>query len=180
VYNALVATATCLALGLPLPLIADGIAQVAAAFGRAERFAIGPHQAMMLLVKNPAGFNEVIRLAFPEGAQRHVVIAINDLLADGTDVSWLWDVDFERLVGRVARVVVTGIRAEDMALRLRYAGVDGQGAVVIEKGVGRALDVALAALPPGETLYILPTYTAMLLLKEELARRGIAPPWHEE
>jgi UDP-N-acetylmuramyl tripeptide synthase len=133
-----------------------------------------------LLVKNPTGFNEVLRTLLA-AAERplHLCIAINDLIADGRDVSWLWDVDFEVLAGRLAQATVSGIRANDMALRLKYAGIDEE-AIVIESNLERALAGALAQLPPDETLFCLPTYTAMLTLQGVLARWGVKEEYWEE
>jgi UDP-N-acetylmuramyl tripeptide synthase len=131
-------------------------------------------------VKNPTGFNEVLRtlLAVTERPLQ-LCIAINDLIADGRDVSWLWDVDFEVLAGRLAQATVSGIRANDMALRLKYAGID-EASITIESNLERALDKALAQLPPSETLFCLPTYTAMLALQGILARWGVKEEYWEE
>jgi lipid II isoglutaminyl synthase (glutamine-hydrolysing) len=104
---------------------------------------------------------------------------INDRIADGTDVSWLWDANFEQLGGHVARVVVSGTRAEDMAVRLKYAGVDSSR-IEIEPVLGAALDRVLAISPMDQPLYLLPTYTAMLELREELVRRGLVRPFWED
>ena len=108
-----------------------------------------------------------------------MLVAINDKHADGTDVSWLWDADFERLAGQVERAVVSGTRAEDMAVRLKYAGVE-PGRIAVEPDPARALDSALERLPAGATLYALPTYTAMLDLRAELARRRWVRPFWED
>ena len=180
-YNALAATAVTLSLLVSPGVIEQGIAAFKAAFGRVERLRVGDKSIELLLVKNPTGFNEVLRTVFAHQGKRHVLILINDLLADGTDVSWLWDVDFEAMRGKVARATVGGIRAHDMALRLRYADVqpaDGDLATVPD--AGRAISAALDATPVGETLYILPTYTAMLAVKTELARGGLAPRWQDD
>jgi UDP-N-acetylmuramyl tripeptide synthase len=125
----------------------------------------------MLLAKNPAGFNEVLRTVLLAEASPVLLIAINDLIADGRDISWLWDVDFEMLRNRARMIVVSGIRAEDMALRLKYAGVAADR-VAVERDGAQALDHARGLLRDGERLYILPTYTAMLHLREILARKG--------
>jgi UDP-N-acetylmuramyl tripeptide synthase len=119
----------------------------------------------------------VLRPSSPDGL--HLLIAINDRYADGTDVSWLWDAEFEPLADHMAAAVVSGSRAEDMAVRLKYAGVPEE-LVRVEPSVERAVDMALAGLPPGATLYLLPTYTAMLELREELARRGWVRQFWEE
>jgi lipid II isoglutaminyl synthase (glutamine-hydrolysing) len=170
IHNLLAAAACTLQRGLPVEVVARGIASFAPAFGRAERVRVNGGEAILLLAKNPAGFNEVLRTMLRGDGRPVALIAINDLTADGRDVSWLWDVDFEMLAGRVRRVVVSGIRAEDMALRLKYAGVD-PGALEVRKDLAAAFDAARAASGDGP-LYVLPTYTAMLQLRATLQRRG--------
>jgi UDP-N-acetylmuramyl tripeptide synthase len=171
VYNVTAAAAAALALGVAPETTARGIMATAPAFGRGERVAIEGREALMLLAKNPAGFNEVLRTVLAAEDAPVVLIAINDLIADGRDISWLWDVDFEMLRDRARAVVVTGIRADDMALRLKYAGVNG-GRVAVEYDGARALSRAREALRDAERLYVLTTYTAMLQLREILARKG--------
>ena len=171
IHNVLAAAACTLQRGIPLEVVVRGIESFAPAFGRAERVRVDGHEAILLLAKNPAGFNEVLRTMLRAGGQQVALIAINDLTADGRDISWLWDVDFEMLAGRVRRVVVSGIRAEDMALRLKYAGVD-PAALELRKDLGAAFDAAKAAAD-GSPLYVLPTYTAMLQLRAVLQRRGV-------
>ncbi|WP_298818201.1 MurT ligase domain-containing protein [Chloroflexus sp.] len=179
--NALAAAAAALALGIAPATISAALTNFQAAFGRIERITAGPDGPPLLiaLIKNPVGASETVRmLTSTTTTPLHLLIAINDRFADGTDVSWLWDADFEPLAGRVAHVIVSGTRAADMALRLDYAGVDGRTITVIDD-LPAALDAALAALPPGETLAVLPTYTAMLDLRAEIARRGWARPFWE-
>lgn len=171
VYNAAAAAAGALALGLEAGAITRGIAATAPAFGRGEHIAVGDRQALMLLAKNPAGFNEVLRTVLLAEPSPVVLIAINDLVADGRDISWLWDVDFEMLRGRARAVVASGLRAEEMALRLKYAGVPAER-VTVERDGARALARGLERLGEGERLYVLPTYTAMLHLRRALARQG--------
>jgi UDP-N-acetylmuramyl tripeptide synthase len=180
VYNALAAVTAALALGIDPATIQRALAAFRPAFGRFERLRVRDRDLYLLLVKNPTGFNEVLRtlLAATE-RPLHLCIAINDLIADGRDVSWLWDVDFEVLAGRLVQVTVSGIRANDMALRLKYAGI-GEEAIVIEGNLERALAGALAQLSPGETLFCLPTYTAMLALQGILARWGVKEEYWEE
>ncbi len=170
VYNVLAATAAALQLGAPLVRVGDALASFAPAFGRAERVAVDGREVQMLLVKNPAGFNEVLRTVLTAGPLPVVLIAINDQIADGRDVSWLWDVDVEMLAGQVGRVVVGGIRAEDMAVRLEYAGIPAE-AIEVEHAYDRALRRALDRAGAGR-LYVLPTYTAMLALRGVLERWG--------
>lgn len=173
VYNTLAAVAGSIALDVPTESIIAGVESLSAAFGRAEAVQIGDKKAFLALVKNPVGFNEVLRTLFSDQTVRPAMIIINDNIADGTDISWLWDVDFEILPGKVSSVVVSGTRAEDMAMRLKYAGVDpAQVPIDIEKDLWTALQSALARIPPGDTLYVLPTYTAMLELRDVLQKRG--------
>lgn len=185
VYNGLAAVAAALAFGVSPAHIKEGLESFSAAFGRIERVAIPGGEGkslLMALVKNPVGFNEVLRMLFPlevragvePPAPTQLLIIINDLFADGRDVSWLWDVDFEILAatpGLVSRVQVSGIRAGDIAVRLKYAGVD-PAIIMLDEGISEALDSALQSLGAGETLYVLPTYTAMLAFRKLLYARG--------
>ena len=188
--NATAAVAAALALGVPASAARSALERFSAAFGRIERVSAGPDGPPMLiaLIKNPVGASETVRMlvgaAAPPAADSqapalHMLIAINDKFADGTDVSWLWDADFEPLAGQLAGAVVSGTRADDMAVRLKYAGVP-EAAITVEPDLGNAVDVALAALPPGATLYVLPTYTAMLELRADLSRRGWVKQFWEE
>jgi len=174
VYNALGAAALCHALGVPLEEIAAGLASVSAAFGRAETIPLDGRDLSILLIKNPAGANEVLRTLALEDGPVDVLAVLNDNVADGRDVSWVWDADFELLAGRVRRVTCAGTRAAELALRLKYAGVEPARIHVVPE-LAAALDAARA---DGDgTLYALPTYTALLALRELLARRGLAPEY---
>jgi lipid II isoglutaminyl synthase (glutamine-hydrolysing) len=176
VYNALGAAALCRALGVPLPVIVAGLQTVAAAFGRAETIEVSGRPVSILLVKNPAGANEVLRTLTLEGGRLDVYAVLNDGIADGRDVSWIWDADFELLAGHVERVTCSGTRAPELALRLKYAGVEG-GRIAVERDLGAGLDHALDG---GDgPLYVLPTYTALLALRDLLADRGHAPRYWE-
>jgi UDP-N-acetylmuramyl tripeptide synthase len=178
VYNALLALGTAAAFDLDLRAAAATAGRFAAAFGRVERVQVGDRTAFLALVKNPVGFNQVLRSLIAEAEAPDVLIAINDLLADGTDVSWLWDVDVEPLAS-ARSLVVSGTRAEDMLVRLKYGGID-PARVELTRPLANAFDRALAAVPPGGTLYVTPTYTAMLELRAELARRGLVAPFWED
>jgi UDP-N-acetylmuramyl tripeptide synthase len=213
--NALAATATALALGIPPATIKHSLEAFSAAFGRIERIRAGERDLLMALIKNPVGASETVRMI--AGSQEtgigngetqdtsisggtrapndmrgassqpqisdpdplHLLVVINDKLADGTDVSWLWDANFEQLAGRVGEVVVSGTRAADMAVRLKYAGVPA-GRITSEPELGRAFDRVLELGCDDEPLYLLPTYTAMLELRAELARRGFVRPFWED
>jgi UDP-N-acetylmuramyl tripeptide synthase len=172
VYNALGAAALCLGLELPLTAVVAGLRDVQAAFGRAERIAIGDVELQVLLIKNPAGANEILRTLVLEHEDLDVLAILNDRVADGRDVSWVWDADFEMLAGRVRRVTCAGTRAAELAVRLKYAGV-ADDRLHVTPSLPAALDEALAAVESGH-LYALPTYTALLELRQELADRGHA------
>ncbi len=181
--NALAATAVAYSLAVSPVQTRRAIESFSAAFGRIERVAAGTGGPTMLiaLIKNPVGASETVRMLVeqaPGGRDLHVLIAINDRFADGTDVSWLWDADFEALAD-AAHITVSGTRAADMAVRLKYAGLNPERMTTIDD-LPAALDTALARLPAGATLYLLPTYTAMLDLREDLAKRGWVRQFWEE
>jgi UDP-N-acetylmuramyl tripeptide synthase len=179
VYNALAAAALARALGASLDQIQVGLQGFSAAFGRFERIAVGDRSLLVLLIKNPAGANEVVRTLVAAGAPSLLLVALNDEIADGRDVSWIWDVDFEPLLGGLERLVVTGERAAELALRFKYAGLEAD-AIEVLPALEEALDRALALTPAGGELAALPTYTAMLAVRDLVARRGFARPYWEE
>jgi lipid II isoglutaminyl synthase (glutamine-hydrolysing) len=171
VYNALAAAALSTALGASPDEIVAGLEATAAAFGRAETVSLGGRDLLLLLVKNPAGANEVLRTLALEDGEHDVLAVLNDHVADGRDVSWVWDADFELLAGRLARVVCSGTRAAELALRFKYAGVPEER-LVVEPSLPAALDRAVAG--GSGRLVAIPTYTAMLALRQELVARGAA------
>jgi lipid II isoglutaminyl synthase (glutamine-hydrolysing) len=176
VYNALAAAALAVALEVPLKNIVAGLQSATAAFGRAETVTVDGRETRILLVKNPAGANEVLRTLALEPGEHDLLGVLNDNTADGRDVSWIWDADYELLAGRVRGVTCAGTRASELALRLKYAGIDPCRIKVIDD-LGHALTAAAADRPAGggqEPLYVLPTYTAMQALGKLLVRRGEA------
>jgi UDP-N-acetylmuramyl tripeptide synthase len=177
VYNALGAGSLALTLGATLDEVVAGLEGFSAAFGRFERIAVGDRGLLMLLVKNPAGANEAVR-TLVEGREHAVaVIALNDEIADGRDVSWIWDVDFEPLIAGLDRLVATGSRAAELALRFAYGGLARERIEVIPS-LEAALDRGLELTPAGDELVVLPTYTAMLALRRIIAGRGhVANYW---
>jgi UDP-N-acetylmuramyl tripeptide synthase len=180
VYNALGAASLCLALGATLEDVRTGLEGFRAAFGRFERIAIGERRLLMLLVKNPAGANEAVRTLREGGVPPALVVALNDEIADGRDVSWIWDVDFEPLLEDAERIVVSGSRAAELALRFTYAGLSGDRLEVVPE-LRAALDRGLELVPPGGELAVLPTYTAMLALRAIVTERGLVQPyWQQE
>ena len=178
VYNAVAAAALSRALGAELDEIATGLERFSAAFGRFERIAVGDKRILLLLIKNPAGANEAVRTLVDGGAPQVLVVALNDEIADGRDVSWIWDVDFEPLLPELRTLVASGGRSAELALRFRYGGLD-EDEIELEPDLGDALDRGLALTPPGGELVLLPTYTAMLGLQRLLAARGLAKPYWE-
>jgi lipid II isoglutaminyl synthase (glutamine-hydrolysing) len=178
VYNAVAAAALTRALGAELDEIAAGLERFSAAFGRFERVVVGDKRLLLLLIKNPAGANEAIRTLVDGGAPRVLVVALNDEIADGRDVSWIWDVDFEPLLPGLERLVASGGRAAELALRFRYGGLDEDG-IELVPDLGSALDRGLELTPDGAELVVLPTYTAMLGLQRLLTARGLAQPYWE-
>ncbi len=167
-YNALAAAAGANALGIEVDRVKEGLGAATAAFGRQEKLRVRGRDVQVILAKNPAGLNQVIRTITADGAQKDLVFFLNDGIADGRDISWIWDVDFELLEGKARTLTVSGTRAWDMALRLKYAGLDPLPGV--EPDAPAALRRALDGTPEGETLYVIPTYTAMLQVRGLLAR----------
>jgi UDP-N-acetylmuramyl tripeptide synthase len=178
VYNAVGAATLARALGASLEEIAEGLARFSAAFGRFERIPVDGKQLLLLLIKNPAGANEVVRTLVDGGPPRVAVIALNDGIADGRDVSWIWDVDFEPLLDGLETVVATGERAAELALRFKYGGLE-ESRIVVEPSLEAAIDRGLTLTPDAGELVVLPTYTAMLALQRLVAERGLAKPYWE-
>ena len=179
VYNALAAASLALALGVTPDDAAAGLGRFSAAFGRFERIEVGDRRLLMLLIKNPAGANEAVRTLVEGAPPKVAVIALNDEIADGRDVSWIWDVDFEPLVPGLDRLVATGSRAAELALRFAYGGLQ-RSLIEVEPSLERALDRGLELTPTGSELTVLPTYTAMLALRRTVAGRGhVANYWEE-
>ncbi len=181
-YNVLAAVTCARALAIPTAAISAALGKAAPSFGRMERFDKDNKEIIMALIKNPVGANEVLRTILNQPGKITIVVAINDNIADGTDVSWLWDVDFEQLsavASRFSAVVVTGLRAWDMAVRFKYAGFEPER-IMVEDNPGRAIEVALDQTAPGSKLFILPTYTAMLGMRRHLNKMGLGIPYWEE
>ncbi|MDP9294437.1 MAG: MurT ligase domain-containing protein, partial [Actinomycetota bacterium] len=182
VYNALAALTAALRLGLPLERTIAALESMEAVFGRVETIEVEGVPVSILLIKNPAGANEVLRTLLleagsdGEGPGLDLWIALNDRIADGRDVSWVWDADFELLAGHVRRAVCAGTRAPEMAVRLKYAGIPPE-AIEVEEDIERSLDSAVAV--SSGPLFALPTYTALLELRTLLARRGLARSYWE-
>jgi UDP-N-acetylmuramyl tripeptide synthase len=178
VYNATAAAAVAGALGIPPAGIAAGLERFVAAFGRFERIRVGDKRLLLLLIKNPAGANEAVRTLTDGSPPRIAVVALNDEIADGRDVSWIWDVDFEPLLAGLEHVVVSGTRAAELGLRFAYAGLE-RSRIELLPALGTALDRGLELTDDGNELVVLPTYTAMLALRGIVADRGLVTEFWE-
>ena len=178
VYNALAAASLGLSLGVALDDVVAGLERFRAAFGRFERFSVGDRGFLLLLVKNPAGANEALRTLEEGGVPPVLVVALNDRIADGRDVSWIWDVDFEPVLEGAEHIVVSGERAAELALRFTYAGFPRERLELVSD-LQAALDRGLELTPTGGELAVLPTYTAMLELRAIATERGLTRPYWE-
>jgi UDP-N-acetylmuramyl tripeptide synthase len=178
VYNALSAAGLALTLGAGLDDVVAGLERFTPAFGRFERFPVADRSVLLLLVKNPAGANEALRTLADGGVPPTLVVALNDRIADGRDVSWIWDVDFEPVLGQVERIVASGERAAELGLRFTYAGFP-RDRLEIVPDLEAALDRGLELTPAGGELTVLPTYTAMLGLRAIATGRGLTRPYWE-
>lgn len=161
-YNALGAISAALFLGIENEFIEEALLNYKSIFGRAEKKTINGHQALIQLIKNPTGASEVLKTI---DLNSQILIAINDDYADGRDVSWLWDADFERLKNTQKPIIVSGIRAKDMAVRLKYAGVPADK-IIVEEDLKTAVEIASSSDKMEENISILPTYTALLKLNK--------------
>ena len=172
VHNALAASAAAVALGIGPDAIAAGLARTRPPFGRAEQINVGGRRVHLCLAKNPAGVNATLRVL---GRDRrvhplHLWLALNDGTADGRDVSWIWDCDFERLRGRVAAVMCSGRRAHALALRIKCTEWDCR--INVDPDLDASFERALRGAP--DMLIALPTYSALLGLRPVLNRRGVS------
>jgi UDP-N-acetylmuramyl tripeptide synthase len=181
-YNVLATAAVGLALGVAPEVSQRALAAFRSAFGRIERVEVAGRSITLVLAKNPVGFNEVLRMLTMStgGLTVPTMIVINDRHADGRDVSWLWDVDFELLGEGDAPLTTAGIRGSDMANRLKYAGVAERRITSLDSDPGAAIDQFIASLPDGGRGYIVATYTAMLDLRANLAERGAVERFWEQ
>ena len=170
VYNALAALAAARALGIPDAVAVDALERAGPMPGRSEWIEHGGRRVFLGLVKNPAGFEAMTGALAAVGSSRHILLLLNDRRADSGDVSWIWDAPFEAFRGD--RVTIGGSRAEALALRLKYAGLDPGPPPLRDHG--RAFERAVAATPEGAPLYVLLNYSAMIDLFGVL-RKGLAP-----
>jgi UDP-N-acetylmuramyl tripeptide synthase len=168
-YNAAAAVTTVAQLGIPAPEACGALASFVPRFGRDEVLEVAGRPVHILLMKNPAGANVLVNEACSDPRTASAVLAVNDQAADGRDISWIWDADFESLVAAGIPLFPSGRRAEDVAVRIKYAG--GQPEMA-EPDIARAMRLAAARCEPGQAAVVFATYTAMLQL-----RRGLTRAW---
>ena len=170
-YNAAGAIAILVGLGVSLEHAAASLAAVGPAFGRLEKIDADGRGLILAFAKNPTSYNTTLRALATEGEPRQLLIAGSNTLVDGEDFGWLWDVDFETMAPKVERAIVSGTRADELANRLKYAGVPSERLTIVEDRKA-ALDAALAALPADRRLVVLTGYTPLIELRNEMMRRG--------
>lgn len=156
-YNALGAVAAALINGISYEVIKGALESYNSIFGRSEKRIINGHNCVIQLIKNPTGASEVLKTV---DLNSNIIVAINDNYADGRDISWLWDSNFETLKNAQKKVITSGVRAKDMALRLKYAGID-YNKIIIEENIKKAIEIATND-KSNDNLTILPSYTALL------------------
>ena len=162
-YNALAAISVAKGNGIADDVIQSALDTYKSIFGRTEKRIINGHQTLIQLIKNPTGASEVLKTV---DLNSNIVIAINDNFADGRDISWLWDSDFEQLKNAKKKVITSGIRAQDMATRLKYAGIP-QEKITVEPSIRKAIELASKSENKEEHITILPSYTALLSINKE-------------
>ena len=168
VYNALCAISIAIQLGIELETIKEGLENYSTVFGRAETISINNKEVLIQLIKNPVGATEVLKTVTNDPNGR-LIIGINDNYADGRDVSWLWDAEFDLLHKHSKPIICSGVRGSDMAVRLKYAGVD-PGLISVEENIRSAIEKMTQTINLGEKLYILPTYTVLLDMQTFLGK----------
>ena len=183
VCNAAAALACGMAPALGRPLEAADASRAMAglrpAFGRLEEIRADDRQVMLAFVKNPTSYNATMREVLQRPGRKHVLAAHSNTVVDGEDFAWLWDVDLEQLVPHLASLTVSGTRAEEVALRFKYAGAD-PAVVRVIPGRADALQTALTGVPAGESLHIFAGYTPMRELRAIMQRRAWVPPFWQE
>ena len=179
VYNALAAFTAARQLNIEAAVAQTAIASVNAAFGRTESIQLADKELTLLLAKNPAGANSNLDTLLLHPDKFHLAVLLNDRIADGRDVSWIWDVDYEKIFHKIESMHVGGERAYDLALRFMYGGYSTERITVNDK-IGHLIDCLMTETPSNETIFVLPSYTAMLDLRAELVNRGLTHDFWEE
>lgn len=175
IYNSLAAVACATAVGISLDSAISALSEFKSAFGRVEEIRTPKAALRIFLVKNPTSANEVLKTVFASSEKKNVLLALNDKIADSTDVSWIWDVDFEKMSKKTKNLIITGTRANDLALRLKYAGIANHN--LVTENFSKAVKSVVNAR---ENFYILPTYTAMLEIRKQLNKLGLGVKFWED
>lgn len=186
-YNILAAVSAGIALNCPMDAICSGVEHFLPAFGRGEKVDINGKEISIFLAKNPTGLNEVLRTISTTNDRLKLLLILNDNYADGRDISWIWDANFEYLHKKIENIVISGTRALDLAVRLKYANCldstnqeKGHPYFEIRENIAEALELSLTNMKPGDTLFVVPTYTAMLELRNYLEKFQIVSPYWED
>ena len=180
VYNFLAALALSHNLNLDTVKIADSLKDFTPSFGRNEKFEINGKPGNIFLIKNPVGATQVLGTILPHiSSSDSLLMALNDNFADGTDVSWIWDIEMEKFVRDIKRlrIYASGSRAFDLGLRLKYAGVD-EDRISVSQSMEESFESALKQTEG--KLFILPTYTALMELQKILVKKGIKKEYWKE
>lgn len=167
VCNAAAALTAARTMGWDMDICCAALADFGAVFGRMEQLTVGETSVRIVLVKNPAGCDRALEFLASQSEDVLPIFCLNDNAADGTDVSWIWDADYESLLAarQYASIGVYGVRAQDMRLRLKYAGADDAAITVYDT----ADDLAAAVQKAGKPVVLLPNYTSMLTVRDKLS-----------
>jgi len=179
VYNALAAFTAAKQLDIEAAIARTAIASVNAAFGRTESIQLADKKLTLLLSKNPAGANSNLDTLLLHPDRFHLAVLLNDRIADGKDVSWIWDVDYEKIFHKIESIHVGGERAYDLALRFMYGGYSPER-ITVNDEIDHLINCLITETPSHETIFVLPSYTAMLDLRAELVNRGLTHDFWEE
>lgn len=170
-YDVAAAVATVVAAGYSAANAPSSLRNVKAAFGRFESVSAGDREVLLAFAKNPTSFNTNLSTLADVAEPRHLLLAVSNTRVDGEDFGWLWDVDFESIVSNVERLTISGLRADELATRLKYAGVSvAQTAVIPDRAA--ALSAALAHVPRDGRLVSLAGYTPTIEIREAMRARG--------
>ncbi|MDE2025601.1 MAG: DUF1727 domain-containing protein [Patescibacteria group bacterium] len=169
-YNTAAAVTFAKAVGISQEDAQKSLEYLTPAFGRQEKILFEGRHIQLFLAKNPTSFNQSIRTVVEMGG-KHVLFVLNDRIPDGRDVSWIWDMDIEQYVDKLNSVIVSGDRTYDMALRMHYADVGEK--LHVSDTVYEAIQTGVKKINTDETLYILPTYSAMLETRKILTGKKI-------
>ena len=178
-YNAAAAISGAVALGFALEDLPPAFEQLKPAFGRMEEIRAGNRNIVLAFVKNPISYNTTLRTIMARPGKKHLLSVYSNAETDGEDFAWLWDIDIEEYASEIASLVTSGKKADELAMRFKYAGIAEESIKVVPDRT-QALDVALARVAPDETLYVLSGYTPLHELRRVMARRHWVSQFWEE